>query len=76
MPEVNSVVAVYDNRSQAEEALKELQRAGIDMAKISIVGDAKTGKVSVICDGPWTFQLKRLSKRRARGKRKKMRKAA
>jgi 6-phosphogluconolactonase (cycloisomerase 2 family) len=64
MPEVNSVVAVYDNRSQAEKALKELQRAGVDMTKISIVGNVKTGRVSVICDGPF----KVLSNRRERSK--------
>jgi hypothetical protein len=34
----NSVVAVYDTHGQAEAALKELQRAGFDMTKLSIVG--------------------------------------
>ncbi len=38
MSEVNSVVAIYDSHSQAEEAVKELQRSGIDMKKLSIVG--------------------------------------
>lgn len=31
-------VAIYDNHNQAEEAVKELQRAGFDMKKISIIG--------------------------------------
>ncbi len=38
MSETNSVVAIYDTHSQAEEAVKELQRSGIDMKKLSIVG--------------------------------------
>ena len=38
MSEVNSVVAIYETHSQAEEAVKELQRSGFDMKKMSIVG--------------------------------------
>ncbi|MGD1104769.1 MAG: general stress protein [Terriglobia bacterium] len=38
MSETNAVVAIYDSHSQAEEAVKELQRSGIDMKKLSIVG--------------------------------------
>ena len=38
MPEANAVVAIYDTHSQAEEAVKELQRSGFDMKKMSIVG--------------------------------------
>jgi len=39
MPEkMDAVVAVYANHSQAEEAVKELQRSGYDMKKLSIVG--------------------------------------
>src|SRR5664280_587422 len=38
MFETNSVVAIYETHSQAEEAVKELQRAGFDMKKMSIVG--------------------------------------
>ena len=38
MSETNAVVAIYDTHSQAEDALKELQRSGIDMKKLSIVG--------------------------------------
>jgi uncharacterized membrane protein len=38
MSELNAVVAVYDTHIGAEEAVKELQRAGIDMRTLSIVG--------------------------------------
>src|SRR5271166_1351182 len=38
MSETNSVVAIYKTHSQAEEAVKELQRSGFDMKKMSIVG--------------------------------------
>ena len=38
MPGTNAVVAIYDSHSQAEEAVNELQRSGIDMKKLSIVG--------------------------------------
>jgi uncharacterized membrane protein len=38
MSEKNAVIAVYPSHSQAEEALKELQRSGFDMKKLSIVG--------------------------------------
>jgi uncharacterized membrane protein len=38
MSETNSVVAIYDTHTQAEEAVKELQRSGFDMKKMSIVG--------------------------------------
>jgi uncharacterized membrane protein len=38
MSEKNAVVAIYESHSQAEEALKELQRTGFDMKKLSIVG--------------------------------------
>jgi len=38
MFETNSVVAIYGTHSQAEEAVKELQRSGFDMKKMSIVG--------------------------------------
>ena len=38
MSETNAVVAIYDTHTQAEEAVKELQRSGIDMKKLSIVG--------------------------------------
>jgi uncharacterized membrane protein len=34
----DAVVAIYETHSQAEEAVKELQRSGFDMKKMSIVG--------------------------------------
>jgi hypothetical protein len=38
MTKTNSVVAIYGTHTQAEEAVKELQRSGYDMKKLSIVG--------------------------------------
>ena len=38
MTEKNSVVAVYDTHEKAEDAVKELQRSGIDMRTLSIIG--------------------------------------
>src|ERR1035438_1166229 len=38
MSEQNAVVAVYETHAGAEEAIKELQRAGIDLHTLSIVG--------------------------------------
>jgi uncharacterized membrane protein len=38
MSQKNAVVAIYPSHSQAETALKELQKAGFDMKKLSIVG--------------------------------------
>jgi uncharacterized membrane protein len=38
MTETNSVVTIYGTHPQAEEAVKELQRSGFDMKKMSIVG--------------------------------------
>jgi hypothetical protein len=38
MPEQNAVVAVYATHDGAEGAVKELQRAGVDMHTLSIVG--------------------------------------
>jgi uncharacterized membrane protein len=38
MSQNNSVVAMFDQHAQAEEAVKELQQAGIDMKGLSIVG--------------------------------------
>jgi hypothetical protein len=31
MTEVNSVVAIYETHTEAEEAVKELQKSGFDM---------------------------------------------
>ncbi len=38
MSETNSVIAIYKTHTEAEEAVKELQRSGFDMKKMSIVG--------------------------------------
>ena len=38
MSELNTVVAVYGTHVEAEEAVKKLQRGGVDMHKLSIVG--------------------------------------
>jgi hypothetical protein len=38
MPEHHSVVAVYKTHSEAEQGIKELQRRGIDMRTLSIIG--------------------------------------
>jgi len=38
MADTNTVVAVYDKHSAAEDAVKELQKSGFDMKKLSIVG--------------------------------------
>jgi hypothetical protein len=36
--ELNAVVAIYGTNIQAEEAVKKLRRAGIDMRTLSIIG--------------------------------------
>jgi hypothetical protein len=36
--EKNAAIAVYDSHSDAEEAIRELERGGFDMKKLSIVG--------------------------------------
>ena len=38
MAKTNAVVAVYNSHTEAEASIKELQRAGFDMKKLSIVG--------------------------------------
>lgn len=38
MPRKNAVVAMFEKHSDAEAAVKQLQRAGFDMQKLSIVG--------------------------------------
>ena len=38
MTKNNSVVAIYKSHIEAETAVKELQQAGFDMKKLSIVG--------------------------------------
>ncbi len=38
MSEKNSVVAIFASHNQAEDAVRELQKSGFDMKKLSIVG--------------------------------------
>ena len=38
MEKLNTVVAIYKTHEQAEAAVKELQKAGFDMKKLSIIG--------------------------------------
>jgi uncharacterized membrane protein len=38
MSEKNSVVAIFESHNQAEDAIRELQKDGFDMKKLSIVG--------------------------------------
>ncbi|MEP7367604.1 MAG: permease, partial [Acidobacteriota bacterium] len=38
MSERNAVVAIYGTHVEAEEAVKKLERGGIDMHSLSIVG--------------------------------------
>ena len=38
MSKENSVVAVYLTHTEADKAVKELQRGGVDLHKLSIVG--------------------------------------
>jgi uncharacterized membrane protein len=38
MTDTNAVIAVYDSHTAAEDAVKELQKSGFDMKKLSVVG--------------------------------------
>ena len=38
MTDTNAVIAVYESHSAAEDAVKELQKSGFDMKKLSVVG--------------------------------------
>ena len=38
MSDKNSVVATFDSHDRAEDAIRELQKSGFDMKKLSIVG--------------------------------------
>src|SRR6204780_4428921 len=38
MEDTNGVIAVFDTHSTADEAVRELQKAGFDMKKLSVVG--------------------------------------
>jgi hypothetical protein len=34
----NSVVAIFDSHERAEDAIRELEKSGFDMKKLSIIG--------------------------------------
>lgn len=38
MSDTNAIIAVYNSHDDAEAAIKEVQRAGFDMKKLSVVG--------------------------------------
>ena len=38
MEDTNATVAVFETHAEADEAVKELQKAGFDMKKLSVVG--------------------------------------
>src|SRR6202453_4910585 len=38
MDDTNAVVAVFDTHPEADEAVRELQKSGFDMKKLSVVG--------------------------------------
>lgn len=38
MKKENAAIAIYNTHTEAEEAIKELQKSGIDMKKLSILG--------------------------------------
>ena len=38
MSEKNAVIAIYNTHTEAEEAVKKLQKAGFDMKKLSLIG--------------------------------------
>lgn len=38
MSEKNSIVAIFESHNEAEDAVRELQKSGFDMKKLSIVG--------------------------------------
>ena len=44
MAENNAVVGIYNSHTEAEASIKELQRSGFDMKKLSIVGRTITPK--------------------------------
>lgn len=43
-----AAIAVYDTHSQAEEAVKELQKSAFDMKKLSIVGKGYHSEENVV----------------------------
>jgi hypothetical protein len=48
MSDKNVLVAVYDTHAEADHAVKELQRAGFEMVKLSIVGKEYHSEQNII----------------------------
>jgi uncharacterized membrane protein len=48
MSDKNTAIAIFDQHNQAEEAVKQLQRAGFDMKKLSIVSKAYQTEENVV----------------------------
>jgi uncharacterized membrane protein len=48
MLDQNSAVAIYNQHTQAEQAVKELQESGFDMKKLSIVGKEYHSQENVV----------------------------
>jgi uncharacterized membrane protein len=48
MSDKNSAIAMFDQHQQAEDAVKQLQRAGFDMKKLSIVSKAYQTEENVV----------------------------
>ena len=46
MPTTNSVVAIYPTHTEADQAVKELQRGGVDLHKLSIALGRGTTRMS------------------------------
>jgi hypothetical protein len=58
MPDKNSVIAMFHQHTQAEEAVKALQKNGFDMKKLSIVGKGQSdslhfGRFGSQCTHNW-----------------------
>jgi hypothetical protein len=54
MTKHNSVVANYTSHTEAASAVKELQHAGFDMKKLSIIGrDHHTGEARNATEATW-----------------------
>jgi hypothetical protein len=48
MSHSSSVVAIYDTHERAEQAVKELQKSGFDMTRLSIIGKGHESEDKVI----------------------------
>jgi len=51
-PETQSLIAIYDSHTAAESAIKLLQQAGLDMSRLSIIGQG--GKIEEHAVGFYT----------------------